>query len=660
MPTAESRPNAAELRRWLKERLPEPMVPTWYVMLSAFPLSRNGKLDRSALPPPVALDGDDSQTVYASPRTTAEEILAEITAGLLGRKRVGIHDNFFEIGVDSIVGIQIVSRARQAGLALEPAHLFQHPTIAELASVAESTSKEANSSDMPETSHAPFQMAPAGIDLESITRAFANEGGVEDLYPLTPVQEGMLFHTLAEPEAGHYVEQFVCRLRGELDLPTLEKSWHRLIARHSALRSSIHWSDFDECYQVVHREIDHPLDYQDWRELAESAQDDRLTDYLKSDRQLGFELSRPPLSRIAVFRLGDDLHQLVWSIHHVVIDGWCLSVLLHEMLTIYESVSRGGEPELKPCRPFRDYVAWLNRQADERARERWTQLLRGFTARTPLGLGGALPARNGSMPEARAERVTVLPAGLTAAIENLGRSHRLTLSTLLQGAWALLLSRYSGRTDVLFGVTVSGRPPELSGVESMVGMFINVLPMRVAVTEDSNLFNWLRELQSTMVELRRFEAIPVSQIQAWSDVPAGMQLFESILIVQNLPFLSSLQERGDRLGIESARYLERTHYPLTVTVVPGKEMAIKISFESRRFDGDAIERTLGHLRTILDAMASNPERRLVDLPWMTQSEQEQLVNQWDKAHGKPSLDDTDLNQLTEMELDTLMAQLGSA
>ena len=163
-----------------------------------------------------------------------------------------------------------------------------------------------------------------------------------------------------------------------------------------------------------------------------------------------------------------------------------------------------------------------------------------------------------------------------------------------------------------------------------------------------------------MVELRRFEAIPVSQIQAWSDVPAGMPLFESILIVQNLPFLASLQARGNQLGIESARYLERTHYPLTVTAVPGNELAIKISFDARRFDAGAIERTLGHLRTVLEAMASNPERRLVDLPWMTQSEQDQLLGQWERSESERGFDDVDLNQLTEMELDSLMAQLGSA
>jgi non-ribosomal peptide synthetase component F len=330
------------------------------------------------------------------------------------------------------------------------------------------------------------------------------------------------------------------------------------------------------------------------------------------------------------------------------------------MLNIYESVSRGDEPELKPCRPFRDYVGWLSRQADESGRERWTQSLRGFTEPTPIELGGAPPARYESLLEAYGERVTALPENLTAAIEDLGRSRRLTLSTLLQGAWALLLSRYSGRTDVLFGVTVSGRPPELSGVESMVGMFINVLPMRLAVTEDSNLLNWLRELQATMIELRRYEAIPVSQIQAWSDVPAGMPLFESILIVQNLPFRASLQARGNRLGIESARYIERTHYPLTVTAVPGDELAIKISFDARRFDAGAIERTLGHLRTVLEAMASNPERALADLPWLTLSEQEQLLRQGEQSASETGFDDVDLNQLSEMELDSLMAQLGSA
>jgi aryl carrier-like protein len=651
-------PTTSDLRRWLKGRMPEPMVPSSYVFLEALPLSANGKLDRSALPPPAPLEDDGSGTEYVPPRTTVEEILAGITADLMHRSRVGVHDNFFEIGVDSILGIQMVSRARQAGLALDPTDLFRHPNIAELAAAAESNSVPLGSSGTSTLTVAPFELTPEGIDLEAVKRAYADNGGIEDLYPLTPVQEGMLFHTLADPEAGHYVEQFLCRLRGELDLPALQESWHRLVARHPALRSTIHWTEFDRPYQVVHRGVDHPLDYQDWRELTPSEQDERLTAYLGSDRRRGFDPSRPPLSRLALLRLGEDVHQLIWSIHHVVIDGWCLSVLLHETLDIDEAIRRTREPALKPSRPFRDYVAWLRDQDDERAEGHWRHVLSGVTAATPLGLDGLSSSRRGAAPEAVAERETLLPADLTGALLALGRSRRLTLSTLIQGAWALLLSRYSGRSDVVFGVTVSGRPPELSGVESMVGMFINALPLRVPVIEESYLVPWLRELQATMVELRRFEAIPLSRIQAWSEVPPGMPLFESLLIVQNLPFVASLQERANRLGIESARYLERTHYPLAVTVLPGTELGIKIGFDAHRFDPCTIERTLGHLRTVLEGMAVDPDRRLVDLPSMMESEQEQLIGQWNRSQGEFPLDEQDLDQLTEEELDTLIKRLG--
>ena len=183
----------------------------------------------------------------------------------------------------------------------------------------------------------------------------------------------MLFHALADPEAGHYIEQFVCRLRGELDIALLGESWHRVVARHSALRSTLHWTDFDHRFQVVHRRAEQPLDYEDWRELKASAAG-RATRVDTSSRTASADsIPLPPLSRLAVLRLGDDVHQLIWSIHHVVIDGWCLSVLLHEMLDIYESLRQRRDPVLKPSRPFRDYVAWLHRQADDHAEVYWRQ-----------------------------------------------------------------------------------------------------------------------------------------------------------------------------------------------------------------------------------------------------------------------------------------------
>jgi non-ribosomal peptide synthetase component F len=332
-------------------------------------------------------------------------------------------------------------------------------------------------------------------------------------------------------------------------------------------------------------------------------------------------------------------------------------VLLHEFLDIHESLRNGRETALHSVRPFRDYVAWLGDRDDGHAERYWRQSLSGITTAPPLGLDALSTKRRGATGEAIDERQINLSADATASLQALARSERLTLSTLIYGAWAQLLARYTGQSDVLFGVTVSGRPPELSGVESMIGLFINTLPLRVAVLEDSHLVPWLRKLQSITVELRQFEAIPFSWIQAWSDVPAGMPLFESIVIVQNLPFVASLQERGSRLGIESARYLERTHYPLALTFLPGPELQIKVGFDSERFDPWTIERTLSQLSTLLTAMAADPERRLADLPVLSEGEREQLLCEWNQSQRELAMDERDVDELTEAELDTLIEQL---
>jgi non-ribosomal peptide synthetase component F len=339
-----------------------------------------------------------------------------------------------------------------------------------------------------------------------------------------------------------------------------------------------------------------------------------------------------------------------------VIDGWCLSLLLHEVLDIYEAIRRGCEPRPKPSRPFRDYVAWLQHRDEKRAESYWRRALSGLNVATSLGLEGVASNGRGSR-EHSSERYVRLPAAVATALQAVARSRQLTLSTLIQGAWSVLLSRYSGAGDVLFGVTVSGRPPELPGVESMVGMFINVLPLRVNVTESSYLIPWLHKLQSDVVELRRFETIPLSRIRTWSEIPAGMPMFESIVTLQNLPFVTSLQQRAGRLGIDSARYLERTHYPIAVTVLPGTELEIKVAFDAHRFGSAAIDRTLGHLGTLLQAIAADPERRIAELPWMTEGEEDQVIGRSTSSQGETDLDDLDVNQLTEDELDILISRL---
>ena len=369
--------------------------------------------------------------------------------------------------------------------------------------------------------------------------------------------------------------------------------------------------------------------------------------------------------RLTLLRLADAAYQLVWSMHHLLMDGWCQPIVLGEVLTSYEAAAHGREPQLPPSRPFRDFIAWLQQQDPSRAEAFWRESLRGFRAPTPLGIDRAAADGSGAVGPF-AERQRRLSAETTAALHTLARAHQLTLNTVVQGAWALLLGRYSGQVDVVYGVTVSGRPPELEGIESMVGLFINTLPLRIAVSEEAALVPWLKHLQDRQVALRQFEQSPLVQVQGWSEVPRGRPLFESIFVFENYPKDASLLEQASGLGVGDVRLLERTSYPLTVIVVPDAELLLRVGYDTQRFDADAIDRMLGHWQYLLEGIAAEPERRLAELPMLTEAEQQQMLRQWNGIQANPVAEtrDTgavqgpaDLDGLSDEELDSMLRRL---
>ena len=331
--------------------------------------------------------------------------------------------------------------------------------------------------------------------------------------------------------------------------------------------------------------------------------------------------------RLVLLRLADDVYQLVWSTHHLLMDGWCLPIVLGEVLASYEAAVHGRAPHLPPTRPYRDFIAWLGQHDPSRAEAFWREALRGVRAATPLGIDRVGAAGVGA-EEPFAERRRRLSAATTATLQAWARASQLTLNTVVQGAWAVLLSRYSGQPEVIFGVTVAGRPAELPGVESMVGLFINTLPVRVAVPERAALVPWLKQLQEHQVELRQYEQSPLVQVQGWSNVPRGQPLFESIFVFENYPTDASLGAREGGLGVRSTRVLEQTNYPLTVIVAPDAELLLRVGYDARRFDADAIERLLGHLQSLLEGIAAEPERRIADLPLLTEAERRRVLVDW--------------------------------
>ena len=625
-------PAEGDLRRRLRERLPEVMVPSRIEVLDRLPLSPNGKVDRRALAA-IEVAAGPRDIGRVGPRNEVEATLAAIVGGLLGDPGIGVEDDLLALGIDSIQVIQLVARARAAGLAVDPTRVFRQPTIAGLA---------ASVAPLRTTELVPRNDA----DAELLARARRDDPGVVDAYDLTPVQQGMLFHVLLDPEAGAYVEQFRCVLVGELDEESFTKSWNHVIARHPALRTAIRWVDADRPVQVVFGAAEMPVERLDWRDVARDEQTTRLDDYLRDDRRRGFVLTFAPLLRLALIRLDDRRTATVWTVHHAVVDGWCLPILLGEVLATY----RGEAAALPPPRPFRAYLDWLRGRDDTAAEAYWRRSLAGFAGLPSLGIDGpsAAPAPDAAPFD---EREVVVDGDDWASIRALSRSARVTLGTIIQGAWALLLSRYAGGPDVAFGVTVSGRPAELEGVESIVGVLINTLPMLTRVADEAAVGAWLAEVHGQQVEMRRYEWTALTQIQSWGEVPRGRPLFESVVIVQNTPTASFA---AGPLAIEEPRVHDQTNYPLTLSAIPGAALTLRLGFDARRFDGAAVGRLLGHLRALLVGMAEDPGRRLADVGLGGEGP----VAEAEAEAGPGELSAAMLDRLSEAEIDAYLAGFG--
>ncbi|MHC5747096.1 MAG: amino acid adenylation domain-containing protein [Nostoc sp.] len=449
---------------------------------------------------------------------------------------------------------------------------------------------------------------------------------IEDFYPLSPMQQGILYHSLAAPKSGNYFEQFSWTLQGKLNITPFHRAWQHVVERHSILRSCFVWEGLKEPVQVVHRQVTLPWEEYNWQHLSPDEQQQKLEVFLQSDRSSGLELTQPPLMRLTLVQLSDTSYNFTWSHHHLLLDGWSVALIFKEVLACYKAFNNGEDVYLEPIRPYRDYIVWLQQQNLSKAEIFWRETLKDFT--TPTSLWANQAARKSLTPEYDyAEQKIQLSAVITAALQSLAQQYHLTLNTLVQGAWALLLSCYTGQDDVVFGAVASGRPPTLLKAESMVGLFINTLPVRVKVSPKEFLLPWLQKIQAQLFEAREYEYSPLVKIQGWSEVPKGFALFDNILVFENYPVDPSLQQRDINFEIENFHVFERTNYPLTLTVNAGKELLFKITYDdSDRFD--TITRMLGHLQTLLEGMVANPQQQLSELSLLTSTERHQLLVEW--------------------------------
>jgi hypothetical protein len=477
---------------------------------------------------------------------------------------------------------------------------------------------------------------------------------LENICGLSPIQQGFLFHSVSHRHADLYFKQSTYAISGQLDAAAFRRACQAVSDREPTLRTSFMWEAVEGPLQVVHRRARVPFEEHDLRALGPAEQEAALRELAVADRELGFDLARAPLIRFKLLRLADDAWRLLWAFHHLVLDGWSIPLLFRQIMAYYHGYREGREVRLPPARPFSEYIAWLERRdaagaaGDERF---WRGMLEGLSAATPLHVdhGAGADARPAGGFLDYEEKQLRLTEAESSGLLAFGRLHQVTLNTLLQGAWAILLRRYAGEDTVCFGTVVSGRTAPVRDIDTMLGVFINTLPFRAEVPGEAPVLDFLRGLQDRHAAMREHEHTSLFDVQGWSGVPRGRPLFETVVVFENFPAVDRAglpQDIG--VGVRVARNDIRSDFAITLVCAPHASILFRLAFDRRRLDGGTIDRMLGHLHALLAGItADGVERRLVrDVPMLPDEERRQILSAWNDV-GAPPVEGATVHRLFE-------------
>ncbi|MEV0703323.1 amino acid adenylation domain-containing protein, partial [Saccharopolyspora sp. NPDC050389] len=452
--------------------------------------------------------------------------------------------------------------------------------------------------------------------------------GFVDVLPLSPLQEGLLFHALHQGSGpDEYVVQVVLELDGPLRAAELRGAAEAILRRHPNLSAAFWFEGVDSPVQVIPRSVTLPWAEFDLRGRTVDEQRAERERLLLEQREAGFDLFDPPLLRFALIRLEPQRHLLVLTNHHILLDGWSYPVLFRELFQLYQ---RGGDDsELPRVTPYREYLAWLAGQDRQAAEDAWRRALAGLSEPTLLA-----PTAGPAGPDRRAQATLELPAELTADLRVLGRRRELTTGTLVQGAWAILLRSLTGRSDVVFGTTVAGRPPQLPGVESMVGLFINTVPVRVRLDPHEPLADALRRFRDEQAALVNHQHLSLTDAGRLS---GHGKLFDSLVVFENYPLdTAGITPAGSELRAADIAGHDGSHYPLSLIVFPGEKIVLRLDYRSDVFGPSTVEHLLGRLGRLLEALCANPDCPVGNVDLVGDVERERLLGLNDPALVTPS------------------------
>ncbi|WNJ95893.1 amino acid adenylation domain-containing protein [Vibrio ruber] len=628
-----------QLTAALESELPSYMLPHFWHALDQLPRHSNGKVDRKALreltqtfiaDPSLAgqtdletgdklkgqtnLEGQAAlagQTDIAAPQHQFVSQLQTLFAQVLQLESTSIDPQagFFALGGDSILALQLVATARKASLPLTPQIIFRHQSPAALSAfLAEQQVKEAvnttaevadnrTTSLQPSRSRRQMASLPNTIECGEVTTDLSqpdltqittqiDANVIEDILPLSPGQQGIFYHCLLENDPSLYTNVTGMSLEGRIEPFDFLRAWQDAAQRHDILRSRFIWEGLDQPVMVVCRGLKIATDYQDWQHLSEADQGSAFAALLTHEADNGFDIGTAPLMRVTLVHFGQAQFRLVWTRHHLVIDGWTSALIAGEAIALYRQETLAEAPTLQA------YSQWLADADESQALSYWQQTLAGVEAPTTLSSSVSADGSHYAEDDGESSGLqtnypqtnylkTQLDSTLQTQLTQQARAHNLTINTLLQLGWALTLNRVTGRSDVIFGSTTSGRSDAVTAIQQTAGMFINTLPQRVILQADMSLQALAQQVQLSASESRHADFLSLAQIQSSLSLPPGEALFDSVLVYQNYPFPPALAELDDP-KIELLSIIEHSNLPLMLQVEPGETLTLHCRYDRQR------------------------------------------------------------------------------
>ncbi|SCW86107.1 non-ribosomal peptide synthase domain TIGR01720/amino acid adenylation domain-containing protein, partial [Paenibacillus tianmuensis] len=471
-------------------------------------------------------------------------------------------------------------------------------------------------------------------ELEQIVKETSAIAEMENVYALTPMQQGMLFHALLDSDSGAYFEQTSFDIIGYFDVETFRQSFEALLQRHEIFRTNVYNGWRKQPLQVVYRHREADFAVEDIRGLSEEGQHLRVKRLLREDRQRGFDLTRDVLIRVSILRTGDESYHFLWSSHHILMDGWCLSLVTEEVFEMYFAALEKRKPKLEPVTPYSRYIEWLEARDRDEAAAYWRNYLSGYGEQTLLPSSKAREQEAGPL---FGSLFCHLGKPLTEQINRYARQHQITIHTLLQTAWGILLHRYNGTNDAVFGSVVAGRPAEIPGIERMIGLFINTVPVRIRCEAGDTFTEVVTGVQRRYLESNAYDSYPLFEIQASTE--QKQELVNHIMVFENFPVEDQMSQIGSgeaAFKVENIEIAEQTNYDFNLIVAPGENLLVRFEYNTRFYHEADVQRIQAHLTYLLEQVVANPDIRIHELELVSGVEKEQILHAFnDTAVNSP-------------------------